>query len=461
MTLHELVLALRSGWWIVCAAVLVGIAGSTGLSLLHSPTYSANSVLFIGTTGQTSSAARQLDSQFAQARATTYADLAMTSLVLTPAAVGISGATPTTLRGQVSASSPTGTALIMINATATSPQAAARVANSVASSLSEAVTSLEGQSQANESQVVLHQVQNAVAPPKPDGPSLPLLVLIGTVAGLAGGFVIALIVQSLTRTLRSPRDVASVSGLTPVSVPRAIPGSQSDIGRVEAYRYLRANLRSAIGARGVILMTPIEVGTTAQDDAATLASVFAEVGASALLVDADFRSADGRRLPTGSAEAVTPGLGEFLRTEEAFNGIWSRVREDGVTELAHGPMSEKNVQALNGDSMGAMLRLAAEEYEYVIISAPSVLQRSEAAVLAGHANSTVLRLTSRVSRGRKFLLAVERLRSTGVELSTLVVLLDNVGASDMVPAKDPFEAAGSIASSGAQPLPTQSRYFVE
>ena len=67
--------ALRSGWWLVAIAVLVGVAGAGLLTWSATPLYSSTTKLFVSTSGTTDSSQAYTGNLFSQERVTSYVEL--------------------------------------------------------------------------------------------------------------------------------------------------------------------------------------------------------------------------------------------------------------------------------------------------------------------------------------------------------------------------------------------------
>ena len=447
MTLHDFLRTLRHGWWIVVACLLVGALGGLVVGLTQAPRYSSVSTLFITTTspaaGTQLSEARQADNAFVQSRATTYANLATTSTVLEAAAKSVLGISVSDLRRDVTSAARPSSNLIDITAVATTSTRSADEANAVAQALTSAVSSLESANSPSGSQVVMKVVQPASPPVDPVSPQLRSTALIGLIVGLAVGVAITVLVQAISGRIRSPRDVAVVSGLVPTSIPEA-RGSVASIERREAYRSLRINLRHRIGARGAIAVVPILAGTTARPFASELAGTFGEIGARVLLIDADQRPDQGPRHRSVSAESAPgPGLAEVVAGLRSINDVVVPAGEPNLWSLPVGRSSEDASQLLSQDAVARVIDTAVSDFDYVLIVAPPILERSVAAALASCAQACVLTMEARATRRDDLLFALERL--VAVDVINVSLVLDNVRRGDMLPAGGNFVPAPDAA----------------
>ncbi|TNM59455.1 hypothetical protein FHN55_20700 [Streptomyces sp. NP160] len=437
MTLQDFLRELRHSWWIVALGVALGGLLGAVLATSQTPTYQSSASLFVTTAGAGASDARAADNSFVQSRVTTYASLGTQSSVLEQAAASLDGVSVEQLRREVTSSAREGQNLIDVSASADSADQAAAEANAVAQALATTVNQLEapsGSAAGTESEVVLRVTQEATAPAEPVSPNVPRTVLVTLLVGLAAGIGVMVLAAAASGRLRGPRDVASITGIVPTSVPEARGERQR-----EAYRALRSALRHSLGARGSVAIAPVQPGTSGRELAEELAQALGEVGSTSLLIDADFRSdrGRGRRKDTGQANP-SRGLAQVLAGEEALDQVVTAGGHPNTWLLPAGTFVESSAQLLSSDNMTRILEHVTRDFDYVLVLAPPMLQRSEAAVLAAQAHATVLRMDARAVRRPDLLFALESLHAVGVTSINLV--LEGVSKLDMQPARVRYTA---------------------
>jgi capsular polysaccharide biosynthesis protein len=438
VTLQDFLRALRHGWLIVVLCVVGGGLAGFGYASVQDPQYRATATLFISTTGAQTPDIRQTDNVFSQSRASTYAQLATTTPVLQEAANVLGDRSLSDVRTGIVSAAREETNLIDVTAVAPSADQAASEADAVAQALARTVNELEATSPLNATDVVLRLVQPASPPDAPESPRQARTVLVGLIVGLSAGVGITILRQSLSSRLRSPRDVAAVAGIVPTSLPEGPDGQRKGASperRREAYRSLRSNLRYGLGARGSVAVAPVTPGSSARPLAQELARAFGEVGTSVLLIDADLRPGRSRN-PRRSRHGESPpgpGLSEVLTGQLALQDAVTPGEDANTWLLSAGDFSEATSQLLSTEAMAQLLDFAATAYEYVLVVAPPMLERSEAAVLAAQAHACVLRIEARSTRRSDLLFALERVAAVGVTSVSLV--LDKVSRLDMQPAR--------------------------
>src|SRR4051812_34697381 len=75
MSIGAILHALRTAWWLVTVAAVVGAATAFGVSLAQTPEYTASTQLFVSTADSATTADVFQGSQFSQQRVTSYAQL--------------------------------------------------------------------------------------------------------------------------------------------------------------------------------------------------------------------------------------------------------------------------------------------------------------------------------------------------------------------------------------------------
>ncbi len=268
------------------------------------------------------------------------------------------------------------------------------------------------------------QVDPAIPPQTPSGPRVLLNTALAVLLGLIIALGIAFLAEYLDDTVKSPDDVAEVTGvstlgaivrmrserdveynLTTVNDPRS-PAT-------EGFRTLRTNLEFASVDKPLrtILITsavPSEGKTTI---AANLAVVFAQTGKRVILLDSDLRR---------------PGVHRVFDLPNSF-GLTNLLRSDTVTidDVAHEPVPGLKVvttgalppnpaELLASNRMKEVLAHLEASSDIVIVDSPPLQVVTDAALLASRTDGALLVIDG--GRTRKG--AVRQARET----------LDRVGA---------------------------------
>ncbi len=242
--------------------------------------------------------------------------------------------TVASLKPQVSASAEGKSSLVDVQGTASTPTAAAAIANAVATgfislrrqtlvhAINKAIATVRRQIRSPQTTTLQRAVLRnnltkllesrsvqpgdvslagtALPPTSPSAPTTTLNLIIGGALGLLLGLALALIAEQLDRRVRRPEEVGDALELPVLaSIPRSrvlkngtgLSKGLSD-SDIEAFRLLRANLRYRFGSRELrsILLTSASPGSGKTTVALHLASAAAAaLDGNVLLIEADIR----------------------------------------------------------------------------------------------------------------------------------------------------------------------------
>ncbi len=266
-------------------------------------------------------------------------------------------------------------------------------------------------------------IDPAQAPSEPSEPKPATATLIGLAAGLLCGAVVALGLESVDDSVRTPEEAEQASGLPVLAaIPRlqlasrgflaSLPGRSQPVGEewdrslmfrepaslaAEAYRSACHSLLLASGTAPRVIAfvsaSPLEGKTTT---AVNCAIALAQHGTKVLLVDADLRRPSlheffGLELNPGLRDAVSAEPGEDLAWEVAQQpGLWVLPAGD-----AHG-----GSRALDARAIAPLIRRWRERYDYVVIDTPPASLVSDALVLSAAADAAVFVVRSGMTSRR-------------------------------------------------------------
>ncbi len=273
-----------------------------------------------------------------------------------------------------------------------------------------------------------------------------LSVLMGAIAGLIIGIVIALTFEFLDDfTVRTSEHIESLTNLPTLAGIGEIKGDDKLITiadprspTAEAFRSLRTSIQfsSVDTPSRSILITSSIPGEGRSTTAANLAIVMAQAGHNVLLVDADLRRPNQQRLfNVPSSLGLTSLLLEFDATktdeevETLIDDVVQVTRIDGLQLLASGPIPPNPSELLGSTKMRALLSKLIDPYDFVILDSPAVLLATDAAVLSVHTDATLLVAWAGKSRKINLQRAAEQLREVNANLMGCV--LNAVSAKDV------------------------------
>ncbi len=305
---------------------------------------------------------------------------------------------------------------------------------------------------------------------KPSSPNPPLYLAAAIVLGLFFGACAALYSDMADETIQSfnffedtlGRKLSAVlpslepsSNISLLKLPRALRFARSSNSSAtptsvldqpmsafaEALRLLRTSIlspRNTLPPK-VILVTsavPHEGKTTV---AGNLGILLAQAGKSVLLVDGDLRPRKQIRFPDPSSGTV-PGFSQLLSGEAptAMNNLVPECRNLQV--VAAGSVTQHPTELLTSGRCRELLDQWRKSFDFIVLDSPSVLDVTDALILAQYADTTLLvsryGLTTRKAIDRAY-----HVLASGSETNIEIVLNDADRSS--VSYSDYFGYAGS------------------
>ncbi|MCX7668489.1 MAG: polysaccharide biosynthesis tyrosine autokinase, partial [Anaerolineae bacterium] len=270
-------------------------------------------------------------------------------------------------------------------------------------------------------------VKPAVAPQTPIRPRTMTNVLLAAVVGAMIAAGAAFLIEYLDDTIKSPDDVARVSGLSTLGAiarlkdagiqRQLIAWMHSKAPETEAYRTLRTNIQFSSVDKPVRTLVVTSSGPSEgkSTTAANLAVVMAQTGQKVVLVDADLRrpvlhKTFGVPNNVGSTTALLAGddvdLQSYLQPTEI----------DNLMIITSGPIPPNPSELLGSQRMRHIVDRLAQIADMVIFDTPPVLVVTDAAVLSRQTDGVLLIADAGGTREPALAHAVEELRKTGANI---------------------------------------------
>ncbi|MEV6306533.1 polysaccharide biosynthesis tyrosine autokinase [Actinoplanes sp. NPDC051861] len=425
MELRAYVRACRRRWLWLVVPVLVAATVAAGLTMTGTPGHRSSMILFVsGGNGDPDAGARRLNSYIAL----------LTGPRVAQGVVDRIGPEVTSEQVQKSLSAQVreGTDLLVVSATAESPEQSRQIVTTAASVLVGLARQIGAPGEEGPAPAV-SIVQDAVTTQEPDN----LLRNLGfaSVLGLLIGAVAVAVREATAKTVGDEEDLRRL-GLGTVGTislgGRAGRGTHPDQALAEAFRRLRSLIPdladpAVLGPGRSLLLTGShrKEGTTAVT--CGLAIAMAETGARVVLVDANMRNPGvGRYLALDGA----PGLAEVLAGTARVPDVLQSSLNGRVTVLPAGEHAPDPGEVLASPRLRATVRTLTERFDIVLVDAPALQGVADAAVLS--------RVTDRA------LLVVRANHTRTADVRTSMDLLERVGA----------EVAGAVLNALPRKLPT-------
>lgn len=435
MELSDYIRILRKSWLIIVATTLIGLAAAAAYSFTRTPIYSSTSVVFVQSQAGSTVSDLTQGSNFAESRITTYVGLVKEPVVLDPVItqLGLSS-TADELAEQVTSSSPLNSTLIRITVEDADPVLAADIANTLGTSLADAVERIDTPAGSDVSPIKLTRVRDALASSDPVSPNTTLNLALGLLVGLALGMGIAVLRAVLDTKVRTPRDVIELTDRPiigaiphdPKAKERPLILKEDPLNpRSEAFRSLRTNLQFLEVDSGNTFVITSSISSEGKSTTAiNLAIALADSGRRVALVDTDLRKpkvAEYLDIEGGT------GLTDVLIGRARLADVLLPWGDRSMHVLPAGRIPPNPSELLGSERMQKLMNALSQEFDVVLCDAPPLLPVTDAAVLTQWTSGAIMV----VSVGR----------TTTHQLEAALSTLDTVGAKvtgivlSMVPTK--------------------------
>jgi len=428
--LRDYLRVLRKRWRIIALVALLVIGASALQTALTPKTFSAQTQFFVSTSGADNNGSLLQGNTFTQQRVKSYAQLLETPKVLDPVIDKLKLTTTADgLAAQVTATVPLDTVLIEVIVTDSSPEQAAKIADTIGEQFPATIEQLERVAADKASPVKVTLVRNAQVNPAPILPRPGRNIALGLVLGLLLGLGLALVRDLLDTTIKEERDVEEVTDTTVIGgisydtdarqhplIAHADPRSH----RAEAFRSLRTNLRfidAANHPRSIVFTSSVP-GEGKTTTTANLALTIAAAGQRVCVIEGDLRRP---RLLDYMGLEGSVGLTDVLIGRAEMTELLQQFGETSLWVLGAGAIPPNPSELLGTPVMADTIRELEARFDYVLIDAPPLLPVTDAAVLSTVAGGAVVVVGSGVVHKEHLRRALEALQAVNGNTLGLVV----------------------------------------
>ncbi len=407
MDLKDVLQAVRSGWWLLVAAVLLALAAAGALTWMATPLYASSTQLFVSTSSSTDTSTAYQGNLFSQQRVTSYAQL-LTGEQLAARVVEELGLdlTPAEVAAKVTATAVPETVILDVRVTDASPQRAQDIATSLGRQFTQQVLDLETPEEGTASTVKVTIVEAADLNEAPVSPDAVRNLALGAVLGLLLGLGLALLRSRLDNTVKSAEEIRELAGVgvigTVLEDPRlAEEHLVADLDEhsvsAEAYRAVRTNLQflNVDHPPRVIVISSSIPGEGKSTLAVNLSTVLAQQGSRVMLIEADLRRP---RVTRYMGLISGAGLTNVLAGTAALHEVAQPWGDGKLTVLGAGPMPPNPSEMLGSAQMRVLLDELRDTHDFVVIDAPPLLPVTDAAVLSVLSDGCVISTRHGVTR---------------------------------------------------------------
>lgn len=459
MNTTQIIALLRRTWLLVLACFVVGASAGTIAAFTTPPRYEATSRVYVSAQGVSSANELANGAVFVRQAIASYREIALTGLVLDPVIdeLGLD-TTAAELAATLRVSTVTTTQVLSITATEERPALAAQIANAVGESLTTVImTELERPPGADVSGTVrVTTVSPARVPIEPSAPNIPLLIVIGSLLGLALGLGLAILRALLDTRVHATADAERATGAPVIggvlhdpdlAIHPLVVRDEPRGPQAEAFRRMRTNTRflGIDGGTPAIVITSAGTVVGKSTTCVNLALAFAETGARVALVDADLR-----RPSLGEMLAVDPGpgLSDVLAAQAPLTAALQRWGEQKLFVVPAGTAPPNPSELLGSPAMADVVDALRASFDIVLIDSPPVLAATDAALVSSVATGAVLVAASGSTRASQLQAAVRALATADAALLGVVLT--------MLPTRGPDSASYAQYTHGALHPPDQT-----
>lgn len=393
--------ALHKGWWIVLLGLVVGLGAAFAYVAVATPVYAAKLSFLVGVAtpdGGQATASPDSISQFLQAQATTYAQLASSGTLATRVAADSDVRLPPgAIASKVSGAATLNTQLFSVTVEDTNASRAQAIAEAIAVQYPRLVSKLS-RTVGSGTPVAL----TVTNPPKvrdtPISPRKSLDIAAGAIAGLVLGLILAVLRELQDTAVRTPEQVTEMSGRPVLAEISHDPGARrtplvidqpDGQRRAEEYRHLRTNLSflDAADPVQVLVITSCTSYDGKSTTSANLGLVVAETEVRVLLIEADMRRP---KLSSMLGLERDSGLSNVLAGQVDVADVLQTWGEDQLSVLASGPLPPNPSELLAGQRMTDLIARLRDDFDLIIIDTPPLLAVTDGAVASRLADGVLL-----------------------------------------------------------------------
>jgi polysaccharide biosynthesis transport protein len=304
-------------------------------------------------------------------------------------------------------------------------------------------------------------VDSADPPRRPAKPNVPLNLALGLVMGLGLGVGAAFLQEHLDNTLKTSSDVERFLQLPALALIPSASSQENQAGlqglyrrklgkngdsnlanghdrsRVmaeatnsfsalaEAFRGLRTSvlLSSAKHPPRSLLVTSALPGEGKTTVSINLAVSLAQLGKRVLLIDCDLRRPS---IHEAFDLQRDEGVVNYLTGQRDWRELAARNGTAHLDVLPCGPVPPDPAELLSSDAMQALVREATDEYDFVVIDSPPILNVADSRILATHVDGVVLVINGGVTT--RDMVQRAQAQANEVGANVIGVVLNNVDA---------------------------------
>jgi capsular exopolysaccharide synthesis family protein len=421
---------LRSRWRIIAASLLVVLGTAAVMTITAQPVYTATAKVYLSTEKAASEAPGSTGQS--PARGTyvisrqdlqTYAEVLTSPSVMEPlrAELGLAPGTPINVSAFVSET----TNMLIITATDTDPQMAARIANKTGPVLAKGAQKFSPLLALNNQVVESTEVVGAGVPDSPLSPDPQRNLALGGLVGLSLGIGLALIRHTLDTKVRGTESIAELSSRPILGEVPLIKSPEERLltvetdpfgGHAEAIRRLRTNMLFVDVTTGghSFVVTSSVPGEGKTTTSVNLAMAMADAGSRVLLLDADLRNPSVART-LGLEGGV--GLTTILLGRAQPSDVVQQWGSSSLFVLPAGQRPPNPSELLGSEPMEQLFEKLSHDYDFILVDSPPVVPVIDAVLINRLTHGLILVVADDRTRKRDLASAIKSLETVDVPIS--------------------------------------------
>jgi receptor protein-tyrosine kinase len=393
---RRIITALRVGWWLPLAGLIVGGGVALVVSLLQSPLYTSSTQFFVSTADATSTAQVFQGGQFSAERAIAYARLItgedLAERVIDRLELDM---TEGELQSEIEATAET----VLVDVTVTDPSAerAQRIADALGTEFTAFVAELETPQAGGAPPIQVTVTDRPEVAGAPSSPETRRNVTNGALFGLLVGAAVAVARGGTDRSIKDEELVAELVGAPVIGhvvrddflAKRHVIDRRGAGRAAESYRQLRNNLQrlDVDEQPRVIMVTSAVPGEGKTTAVLNLALALAETGRKVTILDADLRTPKATEYLGMDSGA---GLSDILAGTADIADVVKRYGDRDVWVIGAGPTPSDPGELLASSNMQPVIDKLRGDSDYVLVDSPSVLPVADSSGLAVHMDGVLL-----------------------------------------------------------------------